>query len=232
MLKKNIIEKTITKKTILSIYNSGWKKWRNRKYEEAIVIFKDIIENYPTTDMAHELQYGIVLYYRITGEYVRAMRECKTGYKRLKNTSRRFDFGWQMGKILADDLSYYKRAIEWYEAVKEDHPLNYTAPVSKRTINGISLEIAALYKDKLKNYKKAKQIYSDIAKISSKPEIIAEALYESAVIDETIFRKYKQAASCYSTIIEKYRNTCWKKMASQRLNSIRKNKPKVMGRNF
>ncbi len=218
--KKNIIEKNLGDKELLSLYSSAWRKWQTGKYSKAIKLYKKLIDDFPESEMAWELQYNIAQYFRKNGKYMDAIREFRTGYKRFKNSPRGFDFGWQIGNCLSDDLHYYLSALEWYEEMKGDYSKEYIAPVSGITAIDIAWKSAAICKKYLRDYSKAKQIYAEIIESYSNNEIVAKALFESAQIDEEKYHKYSQATSQYNTIISKYPDTLWKEKARKRLESI------------
>lgn len=225
--KKNIIKANLNNNALLAAYSSGWKKWQDGKYNEAIEIYKKLIDDFPSTEVAQELQYNIGEYYRKKKEYMQAIHEFRTGYKRFKDSPRGLDFGWQLGNVLADDLRYYNNAVSWYTDMMKDYEPGYKSRITGITTADLVWKSATICKKHLKDYKKAKQIYAGVIDSYSDPDLIARALFETALIDEKL-HQYLQAVPGYNTIISRYSNTRWKEKAKQRIKDMHKRGLKLL----
>jgi len=218
--KKDIIQSNIDNKLLLADYSSGWKLWQQGKYSKAIDVYRDVIEKYPYSQIAQELQYSIANYFREQGDYMRALHEYRAGYEKFKDSPRGFDFAWQAGEVLSADLNYHRRAVNWLEKIRTGYDKNYKAPISGISVLDIAWKNAEMCQSKLRDYRKAQQIYDSVVENYSDPDTAARALFKRTLIDENIYRKYSQSVSQYKKIMTRYAGTEYAAKAKKRMNDI------------
>ena len=218
--KKDIIEDNLDNQQLLTAYSDGWKKWRQGNYSEAIKIYKNLIDEFPASEIASELQYNIADYYRRNLKFMQAIHEYKIGYSKFKDSPRGFDFGVQIGNVLADDLRYYRRAVNWFQKLRDDYGPDYKAPISGITSLDIAWRMAEISKKFLRDYRNAIDIYNSIIKSYTEDEVVAKAMYEKTLIDEKIYRRYVKAVSEYKEIVSRFPDSPFAEKARKRMENL------------
>lgn len=218
--KKRLIERNLDRPELLYAYGQGWKEWNKGNHREAINIYRSLIQEFPNSEVSYELQFNIGQYYKDLGNYMEALSEFRTGYREFKNTHRGFDFGWQAGKIIYENLQNYRRAVEWLKDLSNDFSVDYQAPFSGiKNIDTLWLA-GDICRENLRDYKQAKNIYYGVLERFKDPEILGRALYNIALIDENIYRDYSAAVNNYRKIISEYPDTKFVSQAENRVEEI------------
>ncbi|MGM0441196.1 MAG: tetratricopeptide repeat protein [Elusimicrobiota bacterium] len=218
--KKILIDHNLDKPDLLYSYSRAWKKWQQEEYGEAIKIYRSLIEKFPDSEVAYELQFNIGKYYKNNGDYMEALSDFRAGYRKFKDTPRGFDFGCQVGEILHENLKYYRRAVNWYKALSKEYEAGYQSPLSGLENIDIMWTAADICKEKLRDYNEAKNIYYDVQERFNDPNIVARALYNIAWIDENIYNDYASAVGNYQKLTAEYADLEWGSKAKKELENI------------
>ncbi len=218
--KKTILLENADDPDVLSEYISGLKIWREGRHTDAVKKYRTIIENFPDSLLAGQLQFSIALYYRSAGRYMQALREFRSGHENFTGTDYGFESALMAAEVLSENLRYHRQASNWLLDISEQYSPEFRSSVSGLSTADAALKAAEISAQRLGHYRTAIRIYNNIIDTYSDPESTAEALYKKAVIEEDIYQRYSNAAEGYSLVVSEYSYTQFGEAAAARLEAI------------
>jgi tetratricopeptide (TPR) repeat protein len=219
-LKSGIIYRNIDNHDMLNTYSSAWALWQKGQKKEALRKYGTLVKRYSKTEFALELQHSIGDYFRDAQDYSKAIEEYEYGYKTFSDKSRKFDFGWKMVLLLTEELNHNRTAVRWINRMIDDFKLDFVSGTSKLGTYDLIWKKADIYEDRLKYFEKAQEIYDTVASTDKNKANIACALYKSALIDASHYRKYSSAVAKFRRLIGELKVSPWDSMAEEEMSRI------------
>lgn len=170
------------------------------KYEEAIPEYRQVVELFPTSDLAPVALYQVAVCHYKLGRYEEAAQTAQNVLSKYKLDP---DMLVSVGYTLGLSLSKINRAQEAVKTLKQVIALEnqITKPDRKEIIFAAHTELAKLY-TQLQDYPAAIQEFEYIAQNAKDNKIKAQALISMAGMYEDKLGDYRNAIDAYRRVIQ------------------------------
>jgi tetratricopeptide (TPR) repeat protein len=178
---------------ILSKIQLGNVYCRMGKYDDAIQIYQEIVNNYPATDFLHQTAQRKISNIKNALSSLQKQQEHIQNYA---NTDLAIQASFQIAELYRTDLNRPQKAIEQYRSIVEKYPRNAIAPESQWWIGQLNHKALHLEKEAISEYQQVIQNYPTSS-------FAAEAYFQIGRIYESQ-GKYQEALAAFNSIITGY----------------------------
>jgi len=163
------------------------------KYDDAIQIYQEIINDYPTSDFLHQTAQRKISNIKSALSNLQKQQE---HFQNYPNTDLAIQAVFQMAELYRTDLNHPQKAIEQYRSIVEQFPNDAIAPEAQWWIGQLSHKALHLEEEAVSEYQKVIQYYPTSS-------FAGEAYFQIGRIHEERGR-YQEALEAFNSIITNY----------------------------
>jgi len=166
---------------------------RMGKYDDAIQIYQEIVNNYPANDFLHQTAQRKISNIK---NALSNLQKQQTHIQNYANTDLAIQASFQIAELYRTDLNRPQEAIEQYRIIVEKYPRNAITPEAQWWIGQLNHKALHLEKEAISAYQQVIQNYPASS-------FAAEAYFQIGRIYESQ-GKYQEALAAFNSIVTGY----------------------------